>query len=152
MSHEHQTGLYCLLMGRWMLWLAAGLAAQAQWIGYTPPNVPRTKDGKVDLAAKVPRLNGKPDLWACGMWIRPRWTVGSGSGRQSQCPGCSGDGVDHDFKYARNIFFDLKPEEIPERPIAAEVRRKRLASGVRDNPSLRCLPHGIPIQGLVSEF
>src|SRR5579872_1358532 len=61
-----KTGLYCLLMGRWMLWLAAGLAAQAQWIGYTPPNVPRTKEGKVDLAAKVPRLKGKPDL--SGVW------------------------------------------------------------------------------------
>jgi hypothetical protein len=54
-------------------------------------------------------------------------------------------------KYARNLFFDLKPEDVPERPIAAEVRRQRLQSGVRDNPSLHCLPHGIPIQSLVSE-
>jgi hypothetical protein len=136
-----------------MLWLAAGLAAQAQWIGYTPPNVPRTKDGKVDLAAKVPRLNGKPDL--SGVWhVDPtkmdEWVRLLGANPNAlDVPGMELTTIS---KYARNIFFDLKPEEIPERPIAAEVRRKRLASGVRDNPSLRCLPHGIPIQGLVSEF
>src|SRR5215471_10648305 len=41
--------------------------AAAQWLNYTPPGVPRTKDGKVNLSAPAPRApDGKPDL--TGVW------------------------------------------------------------------------------------
>jgi len=44
-------------------------AAQAQWLNYPTPGIPRTKDGKPDLAAPAPRtLDGKPDL--SGIWGR----------------------------------------------------------------------------------
>jgi len=43
------------------------LAAPAQWINYPTPGIPRTADGKPDLAAPTPRTaDGKPDL--SGLW------------------------------------------------------------------------------------
>ena len=40
------------------------LCASAQWLNYPAPGTPRTKDGKPNLSAPVPRAsNGKPDLW-----------------------------------------------------------------------------------------
>jgi hypothetical protein len=44
----------------------AALPAVAQWLDYPTANVPKTKDGKPDLAAPAPRLNGHPDF--SGMW------------------------------------------------------------------------------------
>jgi hypothetical protein len=41
--------------------------AVAQWLNYKTPGIPRTKDGKPNLAAPVPRTaEGKPDL--SGLW------------------------------------------------------------------------------------
>jgi hypothetical protein len=41
--------------------------AVAQWLNYKIPGIPRTKDGKPNLAAPVPRMaDGKPDL--SGLW------------------------------------------------------------------------------------
>src|SRR6202051_3327760 len=42
-------------------------ATPAQWINYPTPGIPRTADGKPDLAAPAPRTaDGKPDL--SGLW------------------------------------------------------------------------------------
>src|ERR1700730_8958469 len=44
---------------------AGGLCAQ--WVNYPAPGTPRTRDGKPNLTAPVPRAsNGKPDL--SGLW------------------------------------------------------------------------------------
>jgi hypothetical protein len=41
--------------------------AQAQWVNYKTPGIPRTKDGKPNLTAPAPRTaDGKPDL--SGLW------------------------------------------------------------------------------------
>jgi hypothetical protein len=49
-------------------------AAEAQWLGLATPGIPRTADGKPDLAAPAPRTaEGKPDL--NGLW-RPVGTSG----------------------------------------------------------------------------
>jgi hypothetical protein len=45
-----------------VLFLAATLAADAQWLNVLTPGTPRTKDGKPNLSAKTPRVAGKPDL------------------------------------------------------------------------------------------
>jgi hypothetical protein len=38
----------------------------AQWLHHRDPQTPRTKDGKANLTAPAPRLNGKADL--SGLW------------------------------------------------------------------------------------
>jgi len=54
------TAALCLVM------LAA--TADAQWLNYPTPGIPRTKDGKPDLAARAPRTgDGTPDL--SGLWM-----------------------------------------------------------------------------------
>ena len=51
-----------------VLILLAGLAVctQAQWLNYPDARTPRDKDGKPNLTAPAPRLDGKPDL--SGLW------------------------------------------------------------------------------------
>jgi hypothetical protein len=47
--------------------LVATPSVEAQWINHPTPGIPRTADGKPDLAAPVPRApDGKPDL--SGVW------------------------------------------------------------------------------------
>src|SRR5947199_3432265 len=50
--------------------IAAAIAApQAQWLTRETPKIPRTSDGKPDLAAPAPRgSDGKPDV--SGIWQR----------------------------------------------------------------------------------
>jgi hypothetical protein len=115
-----------------MLWLAAGLAAQAQWIGYTPPNVPRAKDGKVDLAAKVPRLNGKPDL--SGVWhVDPtkmdEWVRLLGANPNAlDVPGMELTTIS---KYARNIFDIVQAHKDRDGATAPIRQREEVRHGVR---------------------
>src|SRR5439155_17002225 len=46
----------------------AGTPGSAQWAKRLDPSVPRTRDGKLDLAARAPRTrNGKVDL--SGIWV-----------------------------------------------------------------------------------
>src|SRR5262249_23279485 len=62
-------------MTRWkrVYWTAAIVlvmtsALSAQWIKYPTPGIPRTPDGKPNLAAPAPRTpDGKPDL--SGLWL-----------------------------------------------------------------------------------
>jgi len=51
--------------------LISTLSASAQWLNYPTLGIPRTRDGKPNLAAPVPKAaDGKPDL--TGLWMRVR--------------------------------------------------------------------------------
>lgn len=93
--------------------LSAPLAAQ--WLNQPTPGIPRTPDGKPNLAAPAPRTaDGKPDL--SGLWhkISP--------------------------KYSRNIAADLKPEDIHSWARAlVEQRREDLG---REYMNVQCVPLG----------
>ena len=50
-----------------VLLLAAPVCAAAQWIHHPTPGLPRTADGRPNLAAPAPRTShGRPDL--SGVW------------------------------------------------------------------------------------
>jgi hypothetical protein len=87
----------------------------AQWLNHRTPGIPRTTDGKANLAAPAPRTaNGKPDL--SGIWnkISP--------------------------KYSRNIAADLKPREI--QPWAEALVQQRQENLDKDYMNVHCLPLG----------
>ncbi|HSR06615.1 MAG TPA: hypothetical protein VLM42_05655 [Bryobacteraceae bacterium] len=130
--------------------LAAG--AQAQWLNYAPPGTPRTRDGKLNLAAPAPRTaDGKPDL--TGVWmheITPVAEVKRLFGNRFDAeielapPGME-IGTQH--KYAFDILIDFKGSESPLKPETAKRLRER-----RPNPLNVCMGvGGFPRTGLLSE-
>ena len=93
--------------------------AAAQWLNYPTPDLPRTADGKPNLAAPAPRMaDGRPDL--SGMWQL--------------------NGLGHVF----NILGDQTVDMLPW---AREVYAKRSIGFAQDSPDSNCLPPG-PIAGL----
>lgn len=96
-----------------MLALSAPLGAQ--WLHYPTPGIPRTADGKPNLAAPAPRTtDGKPDL--SGLWnkISP--------------------------KYARNIAADLDPSAI--QPWARALVEQRKENLDKNYMNVLCVPLG----------
>jgi hypothetical protein len=133
-----------------LLAIAPESAAKAQWLDYPAPGVPRTRDGKANLAARAPRApNGKPDL--SGLWhVEPtslaemKRLYGDDVGNDD-VPGMEADSIS---KYALNILLDFKPQDSPLRPEAEAIARQHSPG---TNPADRCLPIGIPASFLVSE-
>jgi hypothetical protein len=102
----------------------------AQWLNYPTPGVPRTPDGKPNLAAACPRTaDGKPDL--SGLWMMQ-------PNRQAtpNFPGC--EPTAQEFA---NIGFTLK-DGLPYQPWAAELVKKRRAEDRLHDPLSYCLPPG----------
>jgi hypothetical protein len=96
----------------------AGAPLGAQWLNVPTPGVPRTADGKVDLAAQMPKLaDGKPDL--SGVW-------------------------ESDPKYFNDLASDLKPDELGMLPWAKQLQAERETRDHRDDPMNRCMPPGVP--------
>ncbi len=114
--------------------------AQAQWVNQPIAGAPRTPDGKVNMTGPAPHVNGKPDL--SGIWqveAEPRG------------PGLFGLGESPNSKYFRNILSDFKPGEEPLTALGAEMLRQHGQAGPYGNPSLNCLPDGVPHADLLPE-
>ncbi len=128
-------------------------ALSAQWVHYPTPGIPRTKDGKPNLTAKAPRLNGKPDL--SGVWhVEPntRAEMKQLFGNDVDAIEVPGMEIDTITKYAITLFPDLKPGTEPIRPEAAAIMARRAPGGPEALPSTHCLPLGIPLATNLSEF
>src|SRR4029077_13373433 len=127
------------------IWIGIGLVgvclcAQAQWLNQPIPGAPRTADGKINMTGPVPRLNGKPDL--SGIWQVQAEPRAPG--------GLFGIGESPNSKYFRDILSDFKPDERPLTDEVAELLRRNSQPGVF-NPTLNCLPDGVPRGDLLPE-
>ena len=98
----------------WML--ALGAPAAAQWLDYPTPGLPRTADGKPNLAGPAPRTaDGKPDL--SGVW---------------------------EHLNARTTAYYLDGVEIPWQAWSLKLFEQRTEDNQLENPESRCLPRGVP--------
>jgi len=107
----------------------------AQWLKYPTARVPRSADGKPDLAAPAPRAtDGKPDF--SGLWL---------TGDGASCP----PGRDGSFQSCHielpisRFGIDLAraiPGGLPYQPNTAALVKKRTAENAKDDPHARCLP------------
>ncbi len=101
-----------------------------QWLNYPTAGVPKTPDGKPDLAAATPRTaDGKPDL--SGLWIVPTTREPN-----ANFPGCAA--VADEFI---NIAAHLKGG-LPYQPWAADLVKARRSEQRVNDPMSRCVPIG----------
>jgi hypothetical protein len=125
---------------RWAV-LAAVLGAafslsgpvSAQWLKYPTAGVPRTADGKPNLAAPAPRMpDGKPDF--SGIWLTANTNCPSSDPESLVCGTelpMGRDGV--------NMGASL-PGGLPYQPWLAALVKQRTADEAKDDPHVRCLP------------
>jgi hypothetical protein len=141
-------------LGLLLLFALVSTGVHAQWLNYPTPGIPRTRDGKPNLAAPAPRAaDGRPDL--SGVWLHELTSVEEmkrlygalvEEAIKVDVPGMQ-IGTQH--KYAVNILLDFKPEESPMRPEAAAILRRRAADA---DPADVCVGAvGIPQADLLSE-
>ena len=103
----------------------------AQWLNYPTAGVPRTPDGKPNLAAPAPRTaDGKPDF--SGTWDVEH---------NKPCPpeGCVDFYPGQEFG---KIGWALK-DGLPYQPWARDIAKKRSAELRKDDPLSHCLPIGV---------
>ena len=128
---------------------AALVCIEAQSLNYRDPSIPRTSDGRPNLSAPAPRLNGKPDL--SGVWQAERTPVSEfvrvlGPGLPEIQPD-----LNDITKHVLNVFWDVPPGEWPLRPDASALTDQRQKSG-RDFPTAYCQPSSLPAALLITEF
>ncbi|HEY4359625.1 MAG TPA: hypothetical protein VGN17_01590 [Bryobacteraceae bacterium] len=114
--------------------LFSSLSLHAQWMRYPSAGTPRLANGKPDLTAATPKLDGHPDL--SGIWkiARPN-TIPEGTA-----------------SYASLQYWTKEGIDIQMQPWAKALFEKRYGSFGVGRPSEHCLPHSIPDAMLVSNF
>jgi hypothetical protein len=115
--------------------LSLSTALAAQWPAYPDRTAPRGADGRVDLAAPLPRTaDAKPDF--TGVWLNA-WFY---DGRVQPLP-VSPPGEPPASTFA-DVFANFTGE-LPLRPWAAQLKAERKEQNSKDNPDAHCLPMGL---------
>jgi hypothetical protein len=114
--------------------LACAPALQAQWAQVPDKAIPRTSTGEPDLTARAPKASRRrPDL--SGVWLPDAEPVRGILTIEGDIP----------FpRYMINIAADLKPEDVPLQPWAAELFADRAQSDGTESPTAHCKPIGVP--------
>jgi hypothetical protein len=143
----------CAIAGVAVIVTLGSVSVAAQWPKRQAAGVPRDADGKVRMDAPAPRMpDGKPDL--SGNWIRFRgegaFTPPELSGlirNQNQTPAAQTPAPPVDPNSPPiAAFWEIGanvPGGLPMTPWAAELKKQRMASNMRDNPDANCLPMGL---------
>src|SRR3954462_14625057 len=98
------------------LWSVLSVSADAQWIGYPTPGVPRLPSGEPNLNAPAPKASdGHPDLSGIWQTTTGKWLVDIAS-----------DGI-----------------QVPWTPKAKALFDERQANFGKDRPSGKCISHGV---------
>lgn len=131
-------------------------AGHAQWLNYREPGVPRTRDGKVNMAAPVPHTSdGKPDL--SGVWMHETTSVAEmkrlyGSTIEEavklDVPGME-IGTQH--KYFINILLDVPAAESLMLPEAVDQMRRNQAQNILNDACTLGFSMGFPLADVLSE-
>ena len=140
-------------MWRSLLPLLLTTTAFAQWVNLPTPGVPRLRDGRPNLSAKTPRVNGKPDL--SGVWHVHSDPI-------SRFQGLFGPDFKDDNNpvgmelntisiYGADVFADFEFGKEPMRPAAAQIFARRFPDGPEQLPSTTCLPMPLLPAMLLSE-
>jgi hypothetical protein len=121
-----------------MVLAAMPAALFAQWDDYPTRGVPKTPDGKPNLAGPVPKAaDGHPDLTGLWEYFRDRGAPppnpGASLGLSVVAPGSNP---------FFNIGFGMK-DGLPFQPWALALRKSRMADNNKDNPDAHCLPIGL---------
>jgi hypothetical protein len=122
---------------------------EAQSLSYRDPKTPRAPDGRANLAAASPRVNGRPNL--SGLWQAER----TPASEFVRVLGPDLIAIQPDYnditKHVINVLWDVPPGEQPLRPEAVALMQQRQKSG-RDFQSAYCQPTSIPAAMLVLNF
>jgi hypothetical protein len=119
----------------------------AQWPNYPTPGVPKTADGKPNLAGPTPKAaDGHPDLSGVWQYQRPPGTPAPAKPdpvTANQAP-ATNDIIPLSVRTSQfwNLGASFK-DGLPFQPWAAELHRQRAASNSIDNPDAHCLPLGV---------
>jgi hypothetical protein len=132
-----------------LVFAGAVVCVEAQWLNHRDASIPRTADGRPNLSAPAPRVNGKPDL--SGLWQAERTPVSEfvrvlGPGLPQIQPD-----LNDVTKHVINILWDVNPADQLVRPEAGALMQQRQKSG-RDFQSAYCLPASLPAAMLVLNF
>jgi len=129
--------------------VATSLPLAAQWLNYPDPRTTYTHDGRPNLAAKPPHIEGKVDL--SGVWQAEPTPISEFTRVIASDRVTVQIVLSYITKYALDVFWGTEPEHQPLGPEAASILKQRIRTPA-ERPLSHCLPIGLPAVMLTYGF